>query len=344
MSTTATVLQQTAPAERSACGVCGGDVHLVAETLVGYREDLRYAVAGCGACGARWADPLAEEPGLYEQIYEAAVALPGYWRYESYAAQVRRRRDPLRYLGRVEDVYWAVARALDDGARPGSSRPRILEIGSGLGYLTHALHRAGHDVEGVDLSAAAVARARQRFGDTRFSSPADGDRLTDGGPWDVIVACELIEHVADAAGLLAGWAEALAPGGRIILTTPNRDYWPEATVWATDLPPVHLWWFSERSIAHLARRCGLETTFVDFTEFNRTNWSTRSRVRPAPPAPLDRHGRLRVEGATAVTRLARRPLVRQVVGRLLGDRLRGGQPTHRSATLCAVLRREGETS
>ena len=32
------------------------------------------------------------------------------------------------------------------------------------------------------------------------------------------------------------------------LTTSNEDFFPPGTLWATDLPPIHFWWFSEESI------------------------------------------------------------------------------------------------
>ncbi len=45
--------------------------------------------------------------------------------------------------------------------------------------------------------------------------------LADRGPFDVIVAGELIEHLDDQGMLFRVAREALAPGGRMILTTPN---------------------------------------------------------------------------------------------------------------------------
>jgi hypothetical protein len=60
----------------------------------------------------------------------------------------------------------------------------------------------------------------------------------------------------------------LNPAGRLILTTPNRSHFPPGERWATDLPPVHLWWLSEPSLRAMARALDCSIEFVDFTPYS----------------------------------------------------------------------------
>ena len=68
--------------------------------------------------------------------------------------------NPLGYLAESEDVYWSIRESLS-GLLPAF---KILEIGSGLGYMTFALRKAGFDAIGIDISHVAVENATARFG------------------------------------------------------------------------------------------------------------------------------------------------------------------------------------
>lgn len=61
--------------------------------------------------------------------------------------------------------------------------------------------------------------------------------------------------------------------GRIILTTPNRDYYGSDAVWQTDLPPVHVFWLGRESFRRLAEQHGLRVRFADLAHrvFDRGN-------------------------------------------------------------------------
>jgi SAM-dependent methyltransferase len=215
-----------------------------------------------------------------------------------------------------------------------------------LGYLTNALRRCGYRCDGVDISQTAVDRATKRFGPwyrrLDVTSPADAAER-----YDIAMLLETIEHVVDPVAFVRGVRGLLAPGGSVVLTTPNRDAHPSGARWRTDLPPVHLFWFGERSVERLAQEVGMNVEFVDFTEFNGTHRQsvlTSADGRPESPW-LDRQ--LRASRPVAlrhrVMERARNqsPVLAQAAHAVL-ECVRPGRErlTRRSFSLAAVLTTE----
>jgi SAM-dependent methyltransferase len=225
---------------------------------------------------------------LYDNIYENGEQLDGYRRYFVYAKLVSKARNPLRQLARSEDVYWGVEKVLN-GLDRSDSNLRVLEVGSGLGYLVAALRASGYDATGLDVSASAVAEAKKRYGD--WFEIQDVSKLIVGerSGADAVIALELIEHVEKPLSMIEDLLGALNAGGELIVSTPNRSYYPEETLWATDLPPVHLHWISEAGMRGLAQRIGCTVQFLDFTDFNK---SSRLFRRPRLAMPSEPQHRL----------------------------------------------------
>jgi ubiquinone/menaquinone biosynthesis C-methylase UbiE len=100
---------------------------------------------------------------------------------------------------------------------------RVLDIACGEGYGTRALIEAGAArAIGVDISADACAHARRRYGvDARVGS-AEAIPLPDRAI-DLVVSFETIEHVSRPHVFLDECARVLAPGGLVIVSTPNRS-------------------------------------------------------------------------------------------------------------------------
>lgn len=104
----------------------------------------------------------------------------------------------------------------------------VLDIGCGGGLLSEALHEDGASVSGVDVSAASIreaqrhARGRQLAIDYRI---ADATALPfPNASFDLIVASEVLEHVANVDAVLDEVARALKPGGIFAFDTPNRTW------------------------------------------------------------------------------------------------------------------------
>jgi 2-polyprenyl-3-methyl-5-hydroxy-6-metoxy-1,4-benzoquinol methylase len=101
------------------------------------------------------------------------------------------------------------------------SRPRILDLGCGTGWLSAILSQFG-PTTAIDLSAFAVKAAAQKYPWVQFYS---GDILewspTQDSAFDVLVSQEVIEHVADQSGYVRAASRLLRDRGYMILTTPN---------------------------------------------------------------------------------------------------------------------------
>jgi SAM-dependent methyltransferase len=239
------------------CPVCTGAGVVVSGEFDGYVEGYRVSILECSECSLRYSSRLDVPPRLYEAIYRNADVLPGYDRYARYAREIRASPDPLAYLAASELPY----RFADLVVRGLPRDAVVVDFGCGEGYLTYALRTAGLECYGVDLAATAVERARRRFGRADwFVTPAELASADFTGA-DLVVALEVIEHVPAPVDLVRSMSKLVKPGGRILLTTPNRDACSTFDVWSSDLPPVHLLLFNRRSMAELARQAGCTPSF-----------------------------------------------------------------------------------
>jgi SAM-dependent methyltransferase len=103
----------------------------------------------------------------------------------------------------------------------------VVEAGVGEGYGGQLLARAGAaTVLGVDLDEPALRHVRSTYDGIL---PVRGNlvRLPIGdGTVDVVVSAQTVEHLWDQPGFVAECARVLRPGGRLVLTTPNRLTFP----------------------------------------------------------------------------------------------------------------------
>lgn len=79
------------------------------------------------------------------------------------------------------------------------------------------------------------------------------------GTADVVASFEVIEHLSSPKNFVKGCADALRPGGLLVLSCPNLKGFELATL-GTQSPsvdPEHLNYFHPRSLAHLLTHCGL---------------------------------------------------------------------------------------
>ena len=125
----------------------------------------------------------------------------------------------LAYVRDQADQHWS----LDERSFKPLEGKTALDVGCGAGLLAEPLARLGAKVTAVDAAAELIAAAKlhaQGQGldiDYRASTVEALD-----GQFDLVTSMEVIEHVADPQAFVSSLASRLAPGGLLIISTPNK--------------------------------------------------------------------------------------------------------------------------
>jgi SAM-dependent methyltransferase len=115
-------------------------------------------------------------------------------------------------VGEEPDI---IAAAVPAGAR-------ILELGSGVGRMTHPLQERGFTVTAVDESAEMLERVQ---GARTICGPIEDLDL--GETFDVVLLASFLVHAGDIEvrrGLLRTCVRHLAPGGCVLIQREGEDY------------------------------------------------------------------------------------------------------------------------
>ncbi len=118
--------------------------------------------------------------------------------------------------------YWFAARM--------AHGRRVLDAGCGSGYGAGVLARDADEVLGIDISGDAIDYARRYYQgkNVRFERASCLEIPAPDGSFDLVVAFELIEHLADWRAFLREVRRVLAPKGQFLVSTPNQLYYAEA--------------------------------------------------------------------------------------------------------------------
>lgn len=251
------------------CIICNKPAKLIIEDLDGYIKGEAFKVYYCSFCNTSFVWPQKVDNKIYDFIYSQADFVPGYNRYAMYANEIKNKKNALKYLAGKEAMYFAVKDILEQDIDKSGV---ILEVGSGLGYLTYAISREGYNVTGLDISAGAVKKAQASFGNNYICEDVYQYASKNLGKFDVVLLTEVIEHVPDPAAFSDTLMSLLKPGGKLIISTPNKSAYPSHEYWNTELPPVHLTWFSEDSFKVISLQKDFSVSFFDFTDFNKKHF------------------------------------------------------------------------
>lgn len=195
-----------------------------------------------------------------------------------------------------------------DRARGLTGRPlrRMLEVGSGPGFYVHGAAALGLDAHGIDLDPGAVEFGRSLG--LQLSQAAIEDTGYPAESFDLILLAQIIEHVPDPHDFLSRVFRLLAPGGLVIVETPNaaspehihrrlfadaygalatdnpdlgalRRGWLAATrPWGYLDPPRHINGFTPESLRRVLERAGFVAGLRDHHLFRESAYSPLSSV------------------------------------------------------------------
>jgi 2-polyprenyl-3-methyl-5-hydroxy-6-metoxy-1,4-benzoquinol methylase len=195
-----------------------------------------YDLYRCVACGTVQQPSLPRGEQLHE-LYRAGSD-------QRYMLEERgRRRSAIRLLDLLDTHV---------------PRGRLLQVGCSYGLLLDEARRRGYDVEGVELSREAARYSRERLG-LKVHEMAIEELELEGARYDAILLVDVLEHLEDPLATLEYLRAALAPGGAMLIVTPD----PASIVaraagsrwWC--YVPAHLCLIPRRTLRELLKARGL---------------------------------------------------------------------------------------
>lgn len=135
---------------------------------------------------------------------------------------------------------------------------RVLDIGCGYGWLLDAFGGV-RERAGSDISAHAIAMARARHPERDYRVADVQQPLPFTGPFHVVLAVNVLEHLADPAAAVAAIAAVCGPGSAIVVHLPTIDNrisgWIYERTYAVD--PTHVYRPTNRQLRSLFESRGL---------------------------------------------------------------------------------------
>lgn len=147
----------------------------------------------------------------------------GDWWDETGPFRPLHRLNPVR-LRYIRDRILAHTGRIADGGMKPLKGLTILDIGCGGGLICEPLARLGATVTGIDADETAIKVAKAHAKQNGLSidyAATSADRLR-GETFDVVLALEIVEHVADIDAFTQDCAALCKPGGLMVASTLNR--------------------------------------------------------------------------------------------------------------------------
>lgn len=199
----------------------------------------------CPACGTYLLDPL--------DMPEYGGLLPGLLA-----------PDPYIELGAGIDFIGMLLSAVPSSKRASA---RLIDVGCGCGFSVHFWRSFGRDGLGVEPSALGFA-GEERLGIPIVHGVAGAAPELDGRRFDVVLSSEVVEHVPAPADLLRILAALRAPGGYVILSTPDpaaldEEAGSDLEAWEALSPGFHTCVLSPAALRKLCTEVGLSAVRIE---------------------------------------------------------------------------------
>ncbi len=133
---------------------------------------------------------------------------------------------------------------------------QVLDVGSGSGNFSVPCAGVYH---GIDTNPAAVEVGRNAGRNVHLGVALDQAP----NAYDVVTLFQVLEHVDDPRNLLRACVRSLRTGGRLIVSTPDKEgFMGYVTNEILNYPPHHMTWWSAASLCALIQDCGCEVSSV----------------------------------------------------------------------------------
>ena len=210
------------------------------------------SIYDCSNCHTRFVYPRKAEN--YEDVYKGEL----YKANLEFSKKLTADEDPAWSLLSRGYQYYVVLDYLK-----GKPKMSFLDVGCGWGSMTYALNKMGYGGIGIEVSDTAVQFSRETYG--KYYSKSTLEEFKKLNPifkFDLVFLLEVIEHVENPVEL---FEQALNFANKtLIVTTPDIDYFTRENPWGGEQPPIHLTFFSKKTMEYMADKYNLKLSFTQF--------------------------------------------------------------------------------
>jgi SAM-dependent methyltransferase len=160
---------------------------------------------------------------------------------------------------------------------PGSA---LLDVGAASGIFLNLAREGGYRVTGIEPSAALVADAKDRYGLELFCGSAE--QFATREKFMAVTLLDVLEHVTDPDAFLGVLERFLAPGGTLVIVTPDIDSLAARIMGGRwwHFRVAHVNFFNRRSLDRLLERHGFEVALQKRFAWNFSLYYLVTRLLP----------------------------------------------------------------
>jgi 2-polyprenyl-6-hydroxyphenyl methylase/3-demethylubiquinone-9 3-methyltransferase len=143
---------------------------------------------------------------------------------------------------------------IDNNIKTSPEKTNVLEVGCGGGILSEEISKMGYVMTGIDPAEKSLATAIEHAVKNNLAikyQHGSGENLPfQSASFDVVLCCDVLEHVQDLPRVIAEISRVLRTGGVFIYDTFNRTYFSKISTikvlqewkrWAIMPPDLHVW-------------------------------------------------------------------------------------------------------
>ncbi len=235
-----------------ACNLCGSN-----DYTVRFEQGVAQVnqIVNCKGCGLMYANPRTQEvDNVLIETYDpefvlASMVKPDSWRVGKESEQVKDHEKTRAFLNKHYP-----------------QKGKLIEVGSGLGYLLNCFKQDGWNVVGVEPNVGTCRYAESELGIETIPTILEEAELEDRSV-DVVLMMHVIEHVSDPYSTLKEVYRILKPGGIFVMETPRYDTLMFKLLGKRERNLScngHIYFFTTSTLEKLATKAGFTVLKTDY--------------------------------------------------------------------------------